>query len=152
MPNIECFLLAPYNIKQMFHLVNDVSSYTKFLPGCCLSTILKKSNNELIAEMHITTNGIVISLITHNYFIENKSIIILLIKGPFKSFYGHWNFIPVTTTITKITYISYYEFKSIFIEKLFQNIFQEKYKNIMNSFISRANTIYGHKKLFVKKN
>jgi len=143
MAYIKYFISVPYSVEQMFNLVNDINSYTKFLPGCNVSKILKKNNNELIAEMNIVSNGIVRSLITHNFFINNKSISILLVKGPFKSFYGYWEFIPITSAVSRIEYSSHYEFKSIFIEKIFNHIFKTKYKNIITAFISRAHVIYG---------
>ncbi|URJ33194.1 type II toxin-antitoxin system RatA family toxin [Candidatus Blochmannia vicinus] len=143
MYHVKYFTSVPYSVKQMFHLVNDINSYTQFIPGCNVSKILDQKDNELIAEINLVTNGMVKSLVTHNFFIENKSIIIVLVRGPFKSFYGYWKFIPITSSISRIEYASYYEFKSIFIEKFFNHIFKKKYKNIIKSFVSRANKMYG---------
>ncbi|URJ29861.1 type II toxin-antitoxin system RatA family toxin [Blochmannia endosymbiont of Camponotus sp.] len=143
MYHVKFFTSVPYSVEQMFYLVNDINSYTQFIPGCNVSKILEQKNNELIAEMNLVTNGIVKSLVTHNFFIKNKSIMIVLVKGPFKSFYGYWKFVPITSAISRIEYVSYYEFKSIFIEKFFNHIFKKKYKNIIKSFVSRANKMYG---------
>ncbi|URJ23294.1 type II toxin-antitoxin system RatA family toxin [Blochmannia endosymbiont of Camponotus sp. C-003] len=143
MADIKYFISVPYSVEQMFHLVNDINSYTKFLPGCNVSRILEQNNNELIAEINIASNGIGRSIITHNFFTNNKSISILLVKGPFKSFYGYWKFIPITSAISRIEYSTHYEFQSIFIEKIFNHIFKTKYKNIITAFISRAHIIYG---------
>ncbi|WHL25152.1 MAG: type II toxin-antitoxin system RatA family toxin [Candidatus Blochmannia vicinus] len=143
MHHVKYFTSVPYSVEQMFHLVNDINSYTQFIPGCNVSKILEKKDNELIAEMNLVTNGMIKSLVTHNFFIKNKSIIILLVRGPFKSFYGYWKFVPITSDISRIEYVSYYEFKSIFIEKFFNHILKKKYKSIIKSFISRANQMYG---------
>lgn len=139
----RCFSLTPYSTEQMFNLINDVSSYSKFIPGCSIINILKYNNNELIAEINLTRNGIIRSVITHNFFIKNKSIVIFLIEGPFKSFYGCWNFASINDVISSIEYFSYYEFKSILIEKIFNHVFQKVCKNITKIFIARACQIYG---------
>ncbi|WP_159715132.1 type II toxin-antitoxin system RatA family toxin [Blochmannia endosymbiont of Camponotus nipponensis] len=143
MSQIEYFVSVPYSVEQMFHLVNDIDSYAQFLPGCNSIKIFRQNNNELIAEMSIVTNGIVSSLVTHNFIINNKSIKIFLITGPFKSFYGCWKFIPITSSISRIEYTSDYEFKSIFIEKIFNLSFKKKYQTIIQSFVARAYAVYG---------
>lgn len=127
----------------MFYLVNDINSYSEFIPGCKVSKILEYHNNELIAELHIVVNGVIKSLITHNFFIENKNIGIFLVKGPFKSFYGYWEFISINNTVSRIKYTSFYEFHSILNGKVFNCVFQKIYVNMIKTFFCRAYEIYG---------
>ncbi|ADV33931.1 polyketide cyclase/dehydrase family protein [Candidatus Blochmanniella vafra str. BVAF] len=139
---VKCLALVPYSVEQMFCLINDVGAYTEFIPGCNLIHVIQQSDTELIAEIHFTVSGVKQSVITHNFFTKNKSIIIYLINSPFKSFYGCWQFVPVTNVICKIEYISYYEFKSVLFKKFFNYSFQKVYKNIIKIFILRAKNIY----------
>lgn len=139
---IEYITSAPYSVEQMFCLVNDINSYSEFIPGCVVSKVLEYHNNELVAELNIVINGMMQSLITHNFFIKNKNIGIFLVKGPFKSFYGYWEFIAITSSISKIKYISFYEFNSILTGKIFNYVFYKIYKNIIRAFFYRAHKIY----------
>lgn len=142
--HIKCFSFAPYSAEQMFNLVNDVCSYTEFVPGFNKIHILRQSHSELIAEVDFQIiDGLIQSLITHNFFIKNKSIVIFLINSPFEVFYGCWKFVPITGVMCSIEYISYYKFKSIYIEKICNIPFKGIYRNIIRIFISRANKIYG---------
>lgn len=141
--HIKHYSLVPFSVEQMFNLINDINSYNEFVPGCSIINILKQNQGELIAEIIPVTNSIVKSIITHNFFVKNKSIIIFLIKSPFKYYYGRWQFIPISKNISRIEYISHYEYQSILIEKIFNYLFQEMCKNIITIFTIRANQIYG---------
>lgn len=141
--NIKYTDLVPYSVEQMFRLVNDINSYSDFVPGCSVSKILECDGNELIAELNIVMRGTIQSLVTHNFFIENKSIGIFLVTGPFKSFYGYWEFISVTDSMSRIKYISFYEFNSIFSGTIFNYVFHKIYRNIIQAFFYRARKIYG---------
>lgn len=139
----RCFDLVSYTTEQMFNLVNDVSSYNQFIPGCNIIKIIYYNNNELIAEINLFNNSITQSFITHNFFVQNKTILIFLMKSPFKFYYGCWNFISINDTTSSIEYVSYYEFQSILIEKLCNYTLQKICKNITKVFINRANQVYG---------
>lgn len=141
--NIEYVTSVPYSAKKMFYLINDINSYSKFVPGCNESKILEYRNNELIAELNVVINGIIKSLITHNIFIENRNIGIFLLKGPFKSFYGYWEFVSITSSLSRIKYFSCYEFSSTLSGMIFNYAFQKIYKRVIQSFFYRAYKIYG---------
>lgn len=141
---IRQFSLVPHSVEKMFNLINDVHSYSEFIPGCDVIKILNKNHNELIAEIIPVANSIIVqSIITHNFFVKNKSIIIFLVRGPFKSFYGRWKFFPISENISRIEYISYYEFQSIILKKMCNHVFQGICNNIIKMFIARANQVYG---------
>lgn len=140
--NIEYVHSVPYSVEQMFCLVNDINSYSEFVPGCSISKILEQYDNEIIAELNIVVNGMIKSLVTHNFFIENKSIGIFLVQGPFKSFYGYWEFMSITHSISKIKYISFYEFNSVFSGIALNYFVQKIYGSIIKAFFYRASKIY----------
>lgn len=141
--SIRYTVSVPYSVKQMFYLINDINSYSKFIPGCNISKILEYHDNELIAELNIVFDGIIKSLVTRNFFIENRSIGIFLIEGPFKSFYGYWEFISLSSSFSRIKYFSCYEFNSVLAGMMFNYAFQKIYKNIIKAFFCRAYKIYG---------
>lgn len=139
----RCFSLVPYTTEQMFNLINDIDSYNQFIPGLNVIKIIQQNSNELIAEINLISNGIIQSLITHNFFVKNKSILIFLIKSPFKFYYGCWNFTSINNVMCRIEYIAYYEFQSVLTEKICKYTFQKIGENITKIFIARADQIYG---------
>lgn len=140
---IRNFSVVPYSVKQMFNLINDINAYKEFIPGCSIIKIIKQNHEELFAEIIPIRNGVIQSIITHNFFVQNKSIIIYLIKSPFKYFYGHWKFIPISQNVSSIEYISRYEFNSVFFGRIYNYYFQDMCKNIITIFTVRANQVYG---------
>lgn len=140
--HIEYVRSVPYSVKQMFCLINNINAYSEFVPGCNISKILEHYDNEVIAELNIVVNGVISSLVTHNFFIENKNIGIFLIKGPFKLFYGYWEFFAITDSISKIQYVSFYEFNSMWAGVAFNYVFQRVYKSAIRAFFCRAREIY----------
>ena len=43
---------GPYSPAQMFHLVDDVERYPKFLPWCARGEVISRQGPELVASLH----------------------------------------------------------------------------------------------------
>ncbi|AKC60107.1 ubiquinone-binding protein [Blochmannia endosymbiont of Polyrhachis (Hedomyrma) turneri] len=140
--NTENAIVVPYTREQMFNLVNDISAYSDFIPGCVYSCVLISNDYELTAKIDVFKFGINQSFITRNFMIKNKSIMIHLIDGPFKSLFGSWTFISLTEKMTKIECFFCYEFHQKYLEKIFNFIVKEVVDDVIQSFIVRANIIY----------
>lgn len=142
MSRIMCSALIPHSAQKMFILVNDISAYQKFIPGCTASRVIKQNNSALIAEINISKGGISKSFITRNVFVENQSIVIHLIEGPFSSFAGDWRFIPLQDKVSKVEFHLDFEFKNKLIELTFGHILKSMMNNIVMAFTYRANEVY----------
>ena len=53
MPNYIKKIYSSYTIEQIFNVVIDIEKYHEFLPWCKNCRILKKHNNQILAEMLI---------------------------------------------------------------------------------------------------
>ena len=51
MPKIQRSALVAYSAQSMFDLVNDVESYSEFLPGCSDSKIVSQQGNAMQAAL-----------------------------------------------------------------------------------------------------
>ena len=51
MPQITRTALVPFSAQQMFTLVNDVTAYPDFLPGCSGTQILEQSSEHMMASV-----------------------------------------------------------------------------------------------------
>lgn len=142
MPNITHSALVPYSIEQMFALVNNINAYPEFIPGCTASRILEQNSKELTAKINISKSGISKSFTTRNLIINNQSIIMCLVEGPFTSFTGNWCFIPLNKKNSRIEFHLDFEFKNKLIEIVCSCILEEITHHMVMAFTYRAKEIY----------
>lgn len=142
MPHITRSALVPYSAEQMFTLVNDISAYPEFIPGCTASRVLEQNGSELTAEMNVSKAGISKSFTTRNVITENQSIVMRLVEGPFSSFAGDWRFIPLNEEASKVEFHLDFEFKNKLIELAFGRIFKEMANSMVMAFTRRAKKVY----------
>lgn len=142
MPHITRSALVSYSAEQMFALVNDISAYPEFIPGCTASRVLEQNGSELTAEMNVSKAGISKSFTTRNVITENQSIVMRLVEGPFSSFAGDWRFIPLSEEASKVEFHLYFEFKNKLIELAFGRIFKEMANSMVMVFTRRVKEVY----------
>lgn len=142
MPHITRFALVPYSAEQMFALVNDISAYPEFIPGCTAIRVLEQNGCELTAEMNVSKAGISKSFTTRNVITEHQSIVMFLVEGPFSSFSGDWRFILLSEEASKVEFHLDFEFKNKLIELAFGCIFKEMANNMIMVFTRRAKEVY----------
>ena len=127
----------------MFHLVNDVAAYPVFLKWCKSSQVLSESSNEMTAELEIAWKVLHKTFTTKNKLEEGESIQLELVDGPFKSMQGEWKFKHLRKDACKITMEIDFEFKSSVSNMVFSAIFTQICGSLMDSFIKRADVVYG---------
>ena len=79
-----------YSTKEMFDLVNDVEAYSQFLPNCSDSKIVSQHDNNMTASLEISKAGIKKWFTTENTFIDEQTVALRLVDGPFKYLNGKW--------------------------------------------------------------
>ncbi|SFU26939.1 type II toxin-antitoxin system RatA family toxin [Xenorhabdus koppenhoeferi] len=142
MPQINRSALVPYSVEQMYKLVNDVTSYPDFLPGCVGSRVISSSNNEITASVEVSKAGISKIFVTRNTLFDNKSINMQLVDGPFRKLMGGWNFTPLSEDACKVELHLDFEFTNKLIELAFGKLFKELAGNMVQAFTQRAREVY----------
>ncbi|MBK0017803.1 type II toxin-antitoxin system RatA family toxin [Kosakonia sp. S58] len=142
MPQISRTALVPYSAEQMYQLVNDVDAYPQFLPGCTGSRILDSSPTEMTAAVDVSKAGISKTFTTRNTLEANKSILMHLVDGPFKSLSGGWTFSPLSSNACRVEFQLNFEFTNKLIELAFGRIFKELAANMVQAFTHRAKEVY----------
>lgn len=137
--------LVPYTTQQMFELVNAVEEYPRFLPWCHKSTVMSKTDSEIVASLEINWKGIQKSFTTRNRLNPYNEIEIELVDGPLKRLDGRWYFMALDEHACKVLLDLEFEFTGSFIDKLFQPVFQHIANTFVESFCKRATEIYGTK-------
>ncbi|ASM49307.1 hypothetical protein PESP_a1157 [Pseudoalteromonas espejiana DSM 9414] len=143
MPQIEKSALVMYSTKEMFDLVNDVEAYPQFLPNCSDSKIVSQHNNNMTASLEISKAGIKKWFTTENTFIDEQTVQLKLVDGPFKTLKGRWHFQALDKKACKVELKLEFEFSSKLIELAFGKIFNDVAKNMVSAFTQRAKEVYG---------
>jgi ribosome-associated toxin RatA of RatAB toxin-antitoxin module len=143
MPQIEKSALVMYSSKEMFNLVNDVDAYPEFLPHCSDAKIITQQSNMMTASLEISKAGIKKWFTTENTFVDEHTVTLRLVDGPFKALKGQWHFITLDDSACKVELRLEFEFASKLIELAFGKIFNDVAKNMVNAFTQRAKTVYG---------
>ncbi|MFO6494448.1 type II toxin-antitoxin system RatA family toxin [Hafnia alvei] len=142
MPQISRSALVPFSAKQMYQLVNDVSAYPAFLPGCIGSRVLESGPNSMTAAVDVSKAGISKTFTTHNTLADSSSIKMQLVDGPFRKLLGGWHFIPLSDDACKVELHLDFEFTNKLVELAFGKVFKELAGNMVQAFTSRAKEVY----------
>jgi ribosome-associated toxin RatA of RatAB toxin-antitoxin module len=143
MPSIKRNALVAYSASQMYELVNDVSKYDSFLPGCIKSEVLESSEEHMLASLVLSKAGVKQTLTTSNTLVKDQAIEMDLSDGPFKSLSGGWRFTPLSDEACKIELSLDFVFSSKLMEVAFGKVFNSLANNMVNAFSQRAKQVYG---------
>ncbi|MCK6265368.1 SRPBCC family protein [Vibrio sp. ZSDE26] len=142
MKQVSRSALVSFSAEQMYALVNDVSNYPQFLPGCSGSKVLESSETAMVASVDVSKAGISKTFTTSNQLTHGQSIIMNLVDGPFSSLTGGWYFTPLDESACKVELKLEFEFSSKMVELAFGKIFNDLTSNMVNSFTKRAKEVY----------
>ncbi|GAM57478.1 putative oligoketide cyclase [Vibrio ishigakensis] len=142
MPIVTRSALVSFSAEQMFNLVNDVSRYPEFLPGCSGSKVHQADDTSMTASVDVSKAGISKTFTTENKLVSGSVIEMNLVDGPFKHLRGGWFFTPLDEQACKVELKLEFEFSSKMIEMAFGKVFNELTSNMVNAFTSRAKQVY----------
>lgn len=143
MAEVSRSALLMYSADEMYQLVNDVSAYPDFLPGCVAANVLSHSDGIMRAAVKVSKAGISQTFTTENTLINGSSILMNLVEGPFKHLSGGWVFTALDEQACKVSLDLKFEFSSSLVEIAFGRIFNELVGSMVKSFAQRAKVVYG---------
>ncbi len=143
MTTINKSALVPYSAAQMFELVDDVETYSEFLPWCSRSTVLSRSDDEVRASLELSKGRLKKSFTTCNRIQKNKMIEIRLEEGPFHHLEGFWRFETLSDGACKVSYDMEFEFSGKLLSLAMGPMFSQVAESLVDSFCQRAKDIYG---------
>jgi len=139
---IERSAYVNYSDEQMYDLVNDIESYVDFVPSCSRSTLISSSATEIVASLEIKKGPVVQEFTTRNRLTPTNEIEMSLVKGPFKSLHGVWEFTPLSEGHCKVSLIIDFELNGV-LKFAFSGVFSQIAGLMVDSFCQRANIVYG---------
>lgn len=156
MRKVEKTVTIWYSAHQMYELVIDAESYPQFLPWCSSAKILERRPDGLLADLGLSIAGLEQKFTTRTTHIQDQTVTIDLVKGPFSSLHCQWNFsslpaVKHTDTPShacKIHFQANYEFSNRLLAMAVGIVFDKMMDTFVDAFIKRAENIYGKPKLF----
>lgn len=146
MPLISRNALVPYDVAEMYQLVEDIETYPQFLPWCRTTEVLSRNDEEVHASIEIAKGALNKSFTTVNRMQKNKMIEMRLVKGPFKHLQGFWRFDPLKNSkACKITFDLDFEFDNKLIALAIGPVFNQIANSMVESFSKRAVEVYGER-------
>jgi coenzyme Q-binding protein COQ10 len=135
--------VLPYTPDQMFDLVADVDRYPEFLPWCIGARIRRRRGNMVIADLVIGFKMIRERFTSEvKLYPEDKRIDVRYVEGPFKYLNNSWQFYEHERGCKVDFYIDF-EFRTRFLQRMMEPLFNEAVKRMVRAFESRADTLYG---------
>lgn len=144
MTTINKSALVPYQVAEMFALVDDINAYPQFLPWCKSSTVLSRTEDEVKATIEIYHSGLHKSFTTCNRNMNNKMIEMRLLEGPFRHLEGFWRFDELGEDGCKISLDLEFEFSNRLVGMAFGPIFSQIANSLVDAFCNRAKEVYGN--------
>ncbi len=136
--------VVPYSCRQIYTLINDINLYKNFLPWCEESKIEKENEDgSVLATLEVRHKGIRVSFTTLNRSVEDESIVMRLVEGPFKHLQGVWKLNALGEERCKVSLDFDYRFSNLIYDKLLNPIFVRVVASLVKAFLNRAREIYG---------
>lgn len=136
--------IVPYTAKQMFELVNAIEDYPRFLPWCTQSKIIRQSDEEIVASLHVSWKGFHKDFTTRNELFPHEKMRIHLVSGPLQRMEGVWEFQMLDQHACKVSLDLEFAFAGGLIDRFFQPVFRHIANTLVDAFCKRAAELYGN--------
>jgi len=149
MKHVKKSVLLWYSTREMYSLVTAVEDYPLFLPWCAEAEVIAKTDESMTARLTLAFGGVRHAFTTLNQHVEDRSVLVGLIDGPFSLLDGNWQFQPLgpasgdAQQACKVELDLRYAFASGALEALVSPVFDRVANTLVDSFVRRAEQVYG---------
>jgi len=151
MKHVKKSVLLWYSPGEMYTLVTGIEDYPKFLPWCERAEVLDRHAEGMTARLHLAYGGVRHAFTTRNQHVDNASVQVGLVDGPFSLLDGHWKFVPLAAPgeadagACRIEFELRYAFSSRALEVVVSPVFDRIANTFVDSFVKRAAQVYGER-------
>ncbi len=149
MKHVKKSVLLWYSPREMYELVVGIEQYPAFLPWCEKAEALAADDAGMTARLHLAFAGLRHAFTTRNTHLQDQSVRIELVDGPFSVLDGLWRFHPIGAAgpmpACRIEFDLSYAFSSGALEKVLSPVFDKVANTFVDSFVHRAEQVYGQR-------
>lgn len=148
MKHVRRSVLLWYSPREMYELVTAVETYPEFLPWCASAEVLAQHDDGITARLGLAYMGVKHAFTTRNQHVPAESVSVQLVDGPFSLLAGTWLFRPLgrpgsEQQACKIEFDLRYAFASTALETVVSPVFDRVADTFVDSFVRRAEDVYG---------
>ncbi|HEV7914257.1 MAG TPA: type II toxin-antitoxin system RatA family toxin [Albitalea sp.] len=145
MKHVKKSVLLWYSPHEMYELVTAVKDYPKFLPWCERAEVLETHDGGMTARLQLHYAGVRHVFTTRNEHVNDTSVVVGLVDGPFSRLDGTWKFIRLGSggNACKVEFDMGYAFANATLEALLSPVFDRVANTFVDSFVKRAEQVYG---------
>ncbi len=157
MKHVQKSVLLWYSPREMYALVTGFEDYPKFLPWCDRAEVVQTHEDGVTARLHLGIAGVKHAFTTRNANVENESVTMSLVDGPFSHLAGTWRFVPLQkpgqagaaavvpadSPACKVEFSLSYAFSSRPLELVVSPVFDRIANTFVDAFVKRAEQVYG---------
>lgn len=148
MKHLRRSVLLWYSAHEMYDLVTAVEDYPRFLPWCERAEVLDRHDDGVTARLALAYAGVRHAFTTRNAHQPDQTVTMRLVDGPFSRLEGTWVFrpiegAPVERAACRVELDLRYAFSSGTLERLLSPVFDKVAETLVDSFVSRAESVYG---------
>jgi len=147
MKHVKKSVLLWYSPHEMYTLVTDIAAYPSFLPWCSSAEVLATHDDGVTARLGLSYRGLRQSFTTRNEQRADESVVIRLVDGPFSELEGSWvlRTLAGQAQACKIEFELRYAFAGAALEALVSPVFDGIANTLVDSFVKRAEVVYGQR-------
>ncbi len=148
MKHVNKSVLLWYSPSEMYQLVTAIEDYPRFLPWCDHAAVIERHDDGVTARIGLAYAGVKHAFTTRNEHLPDETVIVKLVDGPFSLLDGTWAFLPLgrpgsPAKACKIEFDLRYAFASKALETVLSPVFDRVANTFVESFVTRAQTVYG---------
>ena len=149
MKHVKKSVLLWYSPREMYALVTAVEDYPAFLPWCERAEVPQRHDDGVTACLHLSYLGVRQAFTTRNSHTPDARVVLQLVHGPFSELDGTWQFVPLPATdgatakACRIEFDLRYNFDNRALEALVSPVFERIANTFVDSFVKRAEQVYG---------
>ena len=149
MKHVKKSVLLWYSTHEMYSLVTAIEDYPQFLPWCTRVEVLAEAEQSVTARLTLAYRGVHHTFTTLNQHVEDRSVLVGLVNGPFSRLDGNWQFLPLGPAggapeqACKVELDLRYAFASSALEAVVSPVFDRVANTLVDSFVRRAEQVYG---------
>jgi ribosome-associated toxin RatA of RatAB toxin-antitoxin module len=148
MKHVRKTVLLWYSQREMYELVTGIEDYPQFLPWCDRAEVLGQHDDGVTARLGLAYLGVRQTFTTRNRQQPFDAVALQLVDGPFSRLEGSWRFLPLGAAAQhrpacKVEFDLRYAFSSPALETVISPVFDKVAKTLVDSFVRRAEQVYG---------
>ena len=148
MKHVNKSVLLWYSPAEMYQLVTGIEDYPRFLPWCDHAQIIERRDDGVTARIGLAYAGVRHAFTTRNEHVPDQAVVVKLVDGPFSLLDGTWAFLALgrsgsETKACKIEFDLRYAFASKALETVLSPVFDRVANTFVESFVTRAEAVYG---------